>query len=262
MKRIIAIISCIAALAVTVLIASSCGESAPEKTLTGYFEALHDLDADGIGRYTEDGETGTVDFSVLKDRAELAKKILYVSFTVIDDGIDDASAVDIDETTVRTSISYIDYSTLFGRINGEIAVSVEDRLPKVAGCAVICARSVIPLILRAGAGAGLTYYGDDTLCGKFACLGDDIRTTCSDAGNSTASVYGRDLSVGRSPLDFGFDRCVCRVVSYCKSLCLAYREGISSGRDGDTLKSDVRGNFRFLFTRDECDCSYCCNSKK
>ena len=123
MKRIIAIISCIAALAVTVLIASSCGESAPEKTLTGYFEALHDLDADGIGRYTEDGETGTVDFSVLKDRAELAKKILYVSFTVIDDGIDDASAVDIDETTVRTSISYIDYSTLFGRINGEIAVS-------------------------------------------------------------------------------------------------------------------------------------------
>ena len=123
MKRIIAIILCTAAIAAFMLTAYSCGGSSPEKALTGYFEALHGLDRDRLLTYAAEGSTVTADFSALKDRAGTAKKLLYVTFTVIDDGIDESSAVDAEETTVRTSLSFIDYSALFALINSEIAVS-------------------------------------------------------------------------------------------------------------------------------------------
>ena len=128
MKRIAVLILC-AVLAVTAAVVCSCGESGPEKALIGYFEALHGLDADALGRYTSEESTVSVDFSTLNDRAGLAKKILYVTFSVLDDGLDGNSAVDAEETTVRTSISYIDYSTLFTKINNEIAVSGGEKIP-------------------------------------------------------------------------------------------------------------------------------------
>ncbi len=123
MKRFISTVLCLAVLVITALTASSCGSSAPEKAITGYFEALHNLDTEKLKKFSADGNTGTVDFSTLGDRAALAKRVLYVTFTVTDDGIDESSAKDAVETVAKTSVSYIDCSALFARINGEISIS-------------------------------------------------------------------------------------------------------------------------------------------
>ncbi|MBO4217447.1 MAG: hypothetical protein J5940_05855, partial [Clostridia bacterium] len=106
---------CVSALVFTAFAASSCGESAPEKAIIGYFEALHNLDTEKLIRYSADGSTGKIDFSSVGDKADLVKRLLYVSFSVVDDGIDESSAKGADETVARTSITYIDCGSLFGR---------------------------------------------------------------------------------------------------------------------------------------------------
>lgn len=132
MKRFISVLL-LAVSALTVFSAlCSCGESAPEKAVVGYFEALQDLDAEKLIGYSADGNTGTVDFSALKGKETLAKKLLHVTLTFRSDGIDRESAKEAEETAVTAEISCIDSAELFGRLNGEISLSGGERAKLLA----------------------------------------------------------------------------------------------------------------------------------